>query len=87
MKNDRIYLPPVKRIKKTYLISKLPENSPLRNELKSSFEDVDKYLKVDTRIIIGSYKIIFRKPALTISKANKYLHSHSMEYSRANINV
>ncbi len=90
MKNENNFLPPIpslKKLKKTYLISKLPENSPLRNELKSSFEDVDKYLKVDNRIIIGSYKITFRKPAFSMSKANNDLHGHSLEYSRTNITV
>ena len=90
MKNDSNYFQPrsnVKRTQKTYLVTKLPDNSPLRNELKSSFEDVDKYLKVDNRIIIGSYKITFRKPAISISAKNRELRSHPMEHYRPNFNV
>ncbi len=91
MNNDTntFFLPKsnLRKNKKTYLISKLPDNSPLRSELRSSFEDVDKYLKVDRKIIIGSYDIIFRKSTVSVSQARRKFWNHPMEYSRAIFNI
>ena len=90
MKNESNYfslIPNIKKNKKTYLISKLPENSPLRNQIKSSFDDVDKYLKVDRKIIIGSYIIIFRKSAIPISTSFRKPWDCSLEHSGSSLNL
>ncbi len=90
MKNENNYFsqkPNIKKNKKTYLISKLPENSPVRSEIKSSFEDVNKYLKVDRKIIIGSYIIIFRKSTVSISPAFRSDWYNPMEHSRSSLHV
>jgi len=39
--------------KKTFLVSRLPEDSPLRQEIKMSFDDADKYLKVNPFMVVG----------------------------------
>lgn len=39
--------------KKTFIVTKLPEESPLKKDIRTSFEDAEKYLKVIPSMVIG----------------------------------
>ena len=40
-------------IRKTFLVSKLPEESILKSEIKNCFEDPNKYLEINPHMVIG----------------------------------
>ncbi len=42
--------------KKTYMVSKLPEESNLHKLIRTSFEDPNQYLQINPSMIIGKLK-------------------------------
>jgi hypothetical protein len=46
-------VPRPKHGKMTFVISKMQEDNELKKEIRTSFEDVDKYLKVNPSMVIG----------------------------------
>jgi hypothetical protein len=39
--------------KKTYIVSKLPEDSNLKAKIESAFDNADEYLKINNKMFIG----------------------------------
>jgi hypothetical protein len=54
MYDNKLFIHP----KKTYILSKMDDKSPLKNEIRKSFEDPKNYLKISPNMIVGKIRNI-----------------------------
>jgi hypothetical protein len=54
MYDSKLFIHP----KKTYILTKMDDKSPLRSDIRKSFEDPKNYLQVDKNMIVGIIKNI-----------------------------